>query len=228
MTFSEAMMRLEAAGSEQTRKTYRRHGASEPLFGVSCAALKVLKKAIGRDHALARSLWATKNYDARILATMVADPRALSDEELHDWVVAIDCYGVGDAVAALAAETGRIRELAERYRSDEREFVGAFGWQMVSRLAAEAGAADDGYFLDRLGEVESRIHSAPNRVRYSMNSAIIGIGIRNERLRKAALATAGRVGMVEVDHGETSCKTPDAAAYIEKTVAYRESRVKKS
>ena len=33
MTFDAAMAALEAAGTEQTRKTYRRHGASDPLFG---------------------------------------------------------------------------------------------------------------------------------------------------------------------------------------------------
>lgn len=30
------------------------------------------------------------------------------------------------------------------------------------------------------------------------------------------LETAGRIGTVEVDHGETGCKTPAARPYIEK------------
>jgi hypothetical protein len=30
------------------------------------------------------------------------------------------------------------------------------------------------------------------------------------------LAAAARIGPVEVDHGETGCKTPDAAAYIKR------------
>jgi hypothetical protein len=40
--------------------------------------------------------------------------------------------------------------------------------------------------------------------------------MRNPKLQKKALAAAERIGNVEVDHGETSCKTPDAAAYIRK------------
>ncbi len=31
-----------------------------------------------------------------------------------------------------------------------------------------------------------------------------------------AIEAAKRIGKVEVDHGETNCKTPDAAPYIEK------------
>ena len=60
-----------------------------------------------------------------------------------------------------------------------------------------------------------------------MNDAIIGIGVRGGACTKAALATAKRVGKVEVDHGETGCKTPDAAGYIAKTLAYRAEKARK-
>ena len=42
-----------------------------------------------------------------------------------------------------------------------------------------------------------------------MNGALISIGIRNAKLEKLAIAAAKRIGKVEVDHLETSCKTPD-------------------
>ena len=42
-------------------------------------ALGELKKAIRTDHALARELWATGNWDARHLAFLVADPTAAPD-----------------------------------------------------------------------------------------------------------------------------------------------------
>jgi hypothetical protein len=35
-------------------------------------------------------------------------------------------------------------------------------------------------------------------------------------LRKKATDVAKRIGKVDVDHGDTSCKTPDAVEYIEK------------
>lgn len=57
-----------------------------------------------------------------------------------------------------------------------------------------------------------------------MNMTLIAIGLRNAPLRKLALAAARRIGKVEVAHGQTSCKTPDAAAYIANTVAYRRKK----
>lgn len=58
----------------------------------------------------------------------------------------------------------------------------------------------------------------------AMNSALIAIGCRNAKLEKLAVAAAKRIGPVEVDHGDTSCKTPDAVAYIAKTWAHRAKR----
>jgi hypothetical protein len=39
------------------------------------------------------------------------------------------------------------------------------------------------------------------------------------KVRKDAIAAATRIGTVNVDHGETSCKTPEAVSYIKKAAA---------
>lgn len=88
-------------------------------------------------------------------------------------------------------------------------------------LALHPGDRPDAFFLEPLEAIEKEIHDRPNRVRHSMNQAVISIGVRNAALEKRARAVAKRIGKVEVDHGETSCKTPDAVAYIEKTKAHR-------
>ena len=72
LTFDEVMAALEAVGTEQTRKTYRRHGATDPIFGVKFGDLRPLAKRAGRHQDLATALWAIGNADARLLACMVA------------------------------------------------------------------------------------------------------------------------------------------------------------
>jgi hypothetical protein len=49
-----------------------------------------------------------------------------------------------------------------------------------------------------------------------MNNALIAIGVCKQGLRQQAIASAKRIGKIEVDHGETNCKTPEAMSYIEK------------
>ena len=43
---AKVMSALKQKGSEQTRKTYRRHGAPEEMFGVKVGDLKTIAKHI--------------------------------------------------------------------------------------------------------------------------------------------------------------------------------------
>ena len=53
MNLRETLDTLKSLGKEQTRKTYRRHGAGEDVYGVNTPDLKSLQKKIKVDQALA-------------------------------------------------------------------------------------------------------------------------------------------------------------------------------
>ena len=55
-----------------------------------------------------------------------------------------------------------------------------------------------------------------NRVRYAMNSVLILLGSHVAALTDECIAAARRIGEVKVDMGDTACKVPDVAEYIEK------------
>lgn len=50
------MAELEAVGSEKARNTYARHGAQEPIFGVSFADLGIMARGIKIENPLAVEL----------------------------------------------------------------------------------------------------------------------------------------------------------------------------
>lgn len=216
MTLSEAMSALEQAGSEQTRKTYLRHGASEPLFGVSFATLKTLLKKIGVDHELALALWDSGNFDARNLAVKIADPAIMSASDLDRWARTSTMRGCGNYVAALAAEGPHRMALVSAWLATPGPAADT-GWMLVAALAMTDEQVSEAWLRERLAEIEQTIHSAPNAQREAMNHALIMIGCHSPELRSLATAAAKRVGKVNVDHGDTACKTADAASYIEKT-----------
>lgn len=223
-TLAETMKLLEKAGSEQTRKTYRRHGAKDPMFGVSFATLKTLVKKIGADHDLARQLWETGNHDARVLAVKVADPAKVTPAELDRWTREMRMGMCFSYLAALAAESPHGRAKAKEWLASPDESLRSTAWTLASFLANLDESIPDSWFLDRLAHIEKHIHSAPNAERSAMNTAVITVAGRNPALRKAATAAAKRIGKVDVDHGDTACKTPDAVAYIEKMWAHAASK----
>ena len=216
MSLSETMRVLEKAGSAQTRKTYARHGAQEPMFGVSFATLKTLVKRIGVDHELALALWETKNHDARVLALKIADPEKIAASDLDRWARESTVRTCGGYAAMLAAESPHGAAKAREWFRSSEPALRATAWTLAGFLASGDDSTPDEWFVERLAHIEKSIHSAPNAERESMNMALITIGGRNAVLRKAAIAAAKRIGKVEVDHGDTACKTPDAVPYIEK------------
>jgi hypothetical protein len=220
MTLAEAMRELEKAGSAQTRKTYARHGAAEPMFGVSFATLKGLVKRIGVDHDLALALWDTGNHDARNLAVKIADPARMAARDLDRWAADSKARTCGGYVAMLAAEGPHAAAKTKQWLEAGEGPLRCTGWVLLGQVATHDQVTPDAWFLDRLSRIEASIHAAPNEEREAMNLAVVSIGGRNAALRKAATATARRIGKVEVDHGDTACKTPDAAQYIEKTWAH--------
>jgi hypothetical protein len=113
---------------------------------------------------------------------------------------------------------------AAKWTRAASDFVGQVGWNLVAAMAMHPSTADPEYLRERLATIESEIHKRKNRTRHAMNMALCAIGIGCEDLRKEALAVAERIGKVHVDHGETGCKTPEAAAYITKAVARKKKR----
>ncbi len=219
MTFDEAMKTLESAGTAQNRKVYARHGVNGAMFGVSYATQRDLAKKIKVDHALATRLWETGNHDARVLATMIADPAAAGRKQLDDWAKELDDYVLTDGVSAMAARAPDALGVAKRWIASNNEWISSAGWSIVASLAVKDDAAGDDVFESWLPVIKSGIHGAPNRTRHAMNNALIAIGIRSATLEKKAVAAATAIGRVEVDHGETGCKTPDAVSYIRKARA---------
>ena len=224
MTTTQVLRELESLGSEQTRKTYRRHGVSGDVYGVSYADLGKLKKRLTVDHDLARTLWSSGNHDARILATMIADAALLGAKDVDVWVRDLDNYVLTDAFAALAAKAPGARERGERWSDSDHEWTGRAGWLVLAHVAMTDQELPDEYFERHLETIERDIHTRKNRVRDAMNSALIAIGLRNDRLQKIAMDAAARIGTVNVDHGETSCKTPDAGQYIRRAAARKPSK----
>lgn len=216
MTLEAAMKTLEKAGTATHRKELAKHGIVARVFGVPDAGLRAAAKRVGTDHALAQLLWKTGNYDAMVLATMVADPKLATRAELAAWLRDLANYEIAERFAAFAARTPYARMLAKQWGATRTEWSASAGWTVLAHLADGDPSVSDDDLAPYLRTIERGMPRAKNKARYAMNAALIAIGRRGGALQKAALETAERIGPVVVDHGETGRRTPDAAKAIRK------------
>ena len=223
-TVTSIIAELKKKGTEKTRKIYARHGmATNNMFGVSIADLKVIAKTIKGQQALACELYETGNLDAMYLAGMVADGSQMTHKQLHGWAEgAANLQMIAEyTVPWVAVENPHARELALQWIKSKKEHVASSGWCTYSGLLATK--ADDALDLveieNLLGTAVKGISSAQNRVRYTMNGFVIAVGTYVNPLLKQAKASAQQIGAVSVDVGDTACNVPLATAYIEKIEA---------
>ncbi|MBA4190111.1 MAG: DNA alkylation repair protein [Planctomycetaceae bacterium] len=219
MTAQEVLAELESLGSEQTKKTFLRHGAKEPFFGVKVGDLKTIQKRVKKDHALSLALFDSGNSDAMYLAGLISDPAKMTKAQLRKWAKGAYWYMISCfTVPWVASESPHGRELALEWMASDKEQIAAAGWATYSSLVAIKPDAElDLAEVERLMEqVKAEIGSAANRVRYCMVNFVIAVGGYVAPLTAKAKAIAKALGKVEVDMGDTSCKVPDALEYIAK------------
>jgi len=219
------MAELKANGSERTRQTYRNAGISGEILGVSYAFLKKLHKRVKVDHELALALWETNVLDARIFACWVADADKTTIKLLETWARDESQPALAGELAAFAQDTDLASGRMRKWIGTKSAYRQTLGWSIAGKLVMQPqrgpdeGGVDGGDVADLLQRIERDLQTAPNRVRYVMNSTLISIGCRPGWMKKA-IAAARKVGKVEVDFGSRSCKVHDAAPTIRKTVEH--------
>ena len=222
MTKDQVMSELKKKGSESIKKILQNHGATEPLYGVKIADLKVIQKKVKKDHELAIDLFETGNYDAMYLAGLIADESKMSRKDIQQWAERSHSHGISEyTVAWVAAESEYGWELGMKWIDSSKEKVASAGWNTLSGVIAMKpdNELDIATIKNLLQRIVKEIHAAPNRVRYTMNGFVIGVGGYIKELTKEAIEIAKKIGDVYVDMEETACKVPSAADYIKKMEA---------
>lgn len=218
-TVDQVMSALKKKGSEKTRKTYARHGVPAEMFGVTIADLKTIGKKIKGNQALACDLYETGNYDAMYLAGLVADGSGMSKRQLQSWAKNATCCMLSEyTVAWVAAESPHARDLAMKWIDSKKESIATSGWCTYAGLVATTpdDELDQAEIKTLLQRVVNEIDAAPDKVRLTMNGFVISVGGYVKPLLKDAKRAAKAIGTVSADMGDTACKVPLAAAYIEK------------
>jgi 3-methyladenine DNA glycosylase AlkD len=160
-------------------------------LGVSIPTLRKMAKEIGRNHALALALWDSGIHEARILASMIAEPQLVTSQQMEVWVNDFDVWDVCDQVCGnLFDRTPYAYEKAVQWSQQEQEFVRRAGFVMMAELAVHDKQARDEVFLPFFPLIKQYASDERNFVKKAVNWALRQIGKRNKSLRTLALECA--------------------------------------
>ncbi len=171
---------------------------SSNSFGVSVPKLRTLAREVGRDHPLALKLWETGLHDARLLATMIDDPRQVTVDQMDKWVRDFDSWDVVDGSCGnLFDKTPFAVAKAKEWCKRDEEFVKRAGFVLIAELAVHDKNAKDQVFLDFLPLIVGGASDKRNFVKKAVNWSLRQIGKRNLKLNKAAASTALKIRKIE-------------------------------
>lgn len=218
MTTDDVLAELEALGDPKRRAFNIKHGAGENQFGVKTGDIRKLAKRLKRDTTFALELWDTGNSDARMLAILFMKPAALSIEVLDRLVRSVQYDWVADWLNNYivkkhpAAESTR-----EAWMASDDPMAARAGWNLTSvRIEKDAEGLDLAALLDRL---EAEMGGAPPAAQWTMNFALVNIGIHHPAHRARALAIGEALGLYRDLPVSRGCTSPFAPVWIAEMVS---------
>ncbi|MEK6703207.1 MAG: DNA alkylation repair protein [Planctomycetota bacterium] len=199
---------LKRLGTKRVRDDMKkRYGivgpTAEAAFGVSMANLKLVAKQAGTSHELAAALWATGNYEARMVASMVDDSALVTSKQMDDWCRGFDNWAICDTVCFKLLDVvepklalGKIRLWAKgaiAIGGGEDEFVVRGAFALLACVSLHNERVSEEQLLSTLPLAERAGTDERNFVKKGVSWALRGVGRRSAALREATLSLARRM-----------------------------------
>jgi 3-methyladenine DNA glycosylase AlkD len=191
-TVQDILTKLGSLSDPEAVSSMARFGIkADKAFGVSVPELRKLARSIGKDHRLAQELWDTGLHEARELATMIADPKQVTEELMELWVNDIDSWDVCDHCCGnLWDKTPFAYRKAREWSRQQDEFVKRASFSLMAALAVHDKAASDDGFIKFLSIIKRESIDDRNFVKKAVNWALRQIGKRNRNLNRHAIEIA--------------------------------------
>jgi 3-methyladenine DNA glycosylase AlkD len=171
----------------------------DKTWGVKIPVLRDIAKQHKRQHNLALLLWETGIHEAKILASMVDDPKILNNDQMETWLKGFDSWDVCDQVIMNLFEKHNLAwQKAVEWSKREPEFEKRAGYVMMARLAVSDKKAPDSMFIDFFPLLREGAKDNRNMVKKAVNWAIRQIGKRNFNLNKLAIELSEEIQRMEI------------------------------
>lgn len=163
--------------------------------GTPVTTLRLLVKGLPRpDQELADALWDTGVHEARIMASMLADPAQMTYPKLDEWAKELNSWDICDLCAGnLFSKVKNPLKLAERWIKREEEFVRRAGFAVIAALAVPRAKTTEEELIKMLPLIKNHACDPRPMVHKAVNWALRNIGKKNPRLTPKALACAAEI-----------------------------------
>lgn len=175
---------LKSISNPEDAEGMARFGAGgEKTLGIRIPILREIAKEHRNNHELAIALWTSGIHEARILASMIADSKQVTEELMEAWVVDFDSWDVCDQVCMNLFDKHPLAyEKAVEWSRRDEEFIKRAGFAMMASLALHDKQAGDTAFEPFFDRIKAEAGDDRNFVKKAISWALRQIGKKRPSL----------------------------------------------
>jgi 3-methyladenine DNA glycosylase AlkD len=199
MLYDKILEELKSLSDPKAVEGMARFGIKlKNAYGVSIPNLRKIAKRIGKNHHLAQELWSSGVHEAKILASLIDEPKKVTNRQMERWVADFDSWAICDLCCSnLLDKTDSAYQKAIEWSERDEEFVKRAGFVLMAALAIHDKKAEDAAFLQFLPLIKRESVDQMNFVKKAVNWALRQIGKRNITLNKKAIEVAKEIQNID-------------------------------
>ena len=171
---------------------------AENTLGVTMPVLREMAKPYRNNHELALELWQSGIHEARIMASLVDNPKEVTIEQMETWTAEFDSWDVCDQVCSnLWEKTPYAYDKAIEWSRREDEFVKRAGFVLMARSVVGRKNPSPAQMAVIFAEIERGSTDKRNFVKKAVNWALRQIGKSSIELNRMAIETAERIARID-------------------------------
>jgi 3-methyladenine DNA glycosylase AlkD len=189
MSLSLILEQLRSHADPSALPFLKKYGMdADSALGVKLPHLRRIAREYRKQHGLALELWATGIHEARILASMVADPAKMDKKTLLSWIKDFRSWDLCDQTCInLMVKMDIPPAEMLRWAEDPHTFTRRAAYAMMAVQAVHHKKTPDSYFLELIPFLLGAASDPEHMVRKAVSWALRQIGKRNPSQREKVL-----------------------------------------
>ena len=195
MNIEDILAELKGLGTPKAIKGMAKFGITpERTFGVSMPNLRKMGKRIGIDHDLAQQLWETGYRETRILASIIDDPKLVSEAQADAWIKEFDYWEICDQCCMnLFWRLPFAHKKAIEWSARTREFEKRAGFALMACFGWKDKTIANEQFKKFYPVMIQESNDDRVLVKKAISWAIRNIGKKNLELNREAIEVAEEI-----------------------------------
>jgi 3-methyladenine DNA glycosylase AlkD len=199
MEYEDIIQELDLLSNPEDVKGMMRFGInSKKVYGVRIPELRRIAKEAGKNHELAAKLWDAGYNETKILASLIEDPKKVTEDQMDKWVIGFNSWDICDQCCNnLFHKTPYAYKKIFEWSERNEEFVKRAAFTLIAVLAVHDKKSDDNKFKQFFPLIIRESTDNRNYVKKAVNWALRQIGKKNRNLNNESLNVAMQIQRID-------------------------------